>query len=164
MSVRPHAIITALSAVLFISLSGPVRADLTICNQTTEPAGVAVAARTAAIWKSDGWWTVEPGRCKSLIKGRLSEQNYYLHALHYNLGGRWDGKETFCVDRGSFSIEGRLDCETRGYETAGFLMIDTQGKPDWQHTLADDHEVSLHGSVINHKDLRENGSSHSEEE
>lgn len=153
MPVRSHTAKSALTAVLFTTLSGPALADLTVCNQTREPAGVALAAKAGAIWRSDGWWTIEPGRCKSLLKGRLTNQDYYLHALHYNVGGRWDGEERFCVDRGSFSIEGRLDCEQRGYETAGFLKIDPQGKSDWQHTLADNHQTSSHGRVIDHSKM-----------
>ena len=128
---------TIVAGLMLIVLPGRAQADLTVCNQTRQPAGVALAMKADVIWKSEGWWTIEPGRCKALLKGRLARQDYYLHAVHYNVGGRWEGEESFCVDHGSFSIEGRLDCETRGYKPAGFLKIDTRGKSNWQHTLVD---------------------------
>ncbi len=127
---------------LLAIVSGRAEADLTVCNQTREPAGIALAMKTETLWSSEGWWTIEPGRCKTLLKGRLAKQDYFIHALHYNVGGRWEGEESFCVDRGSFTIEGRFDCEARGYEKAGFLKVDTKGKSDWQHTLVDHVETT----------------------
>ena len=127
---------------LLVTLAARADADLTICNQTKQPTGIALAMKTETLWKSEGWWTVEPGRCKTLLTGRLTMHDYYLHALHYNVGGLWEGEESFCVGRGSFTIEGRFDCEARGYETARFLKVDTKGKSDWQHTLVDHLETT----------------------
>lgn len=134
----------ASALMIALALSGEqAYADLTICNQTKQPAGLALAMQTglseatANTWTSLGWWTVEAGRCKAILDGPLTEHSYFLHALHYNVGGRWEGDESFCVDRGSFTIEGRGNCAARGFEDAKFLEIETEGKPDWQHTLLD---------------------------
>lgn len=116
--------------------AAPAQADLTICNQTHEPAGIALAMKVGAQWTSSGWWTVEAGRCKAVLEGALGEGPYFLHGVHYNVGGRWEGREKFCIGRGSFSIEGRDDCKERGYESVKFLKVETRGKSDWQHTLA----------------------------
>lgn len=140
------------ACILGIGLAPQADADLTICNQTDQPVGVAIATRIEVVWKSDGWWTVEPGRCKAVLKGHLTGTDYFLHALHYNVGGRWEGTENFCIDRGSFSIEGRHDCDARGFASAGFLRIETKGKPDWQHTLGDDAAKPAHGEIIQHSD------------
>lgn len=142
MQARPSIALTFATGFLLVAHSERADADLTICNQTKQPTGIALAMKTEVLWKSEGWWTVEPGRCKTLLKGRLTKRDYYLHALHYSVGGRWEGEENFCVGRGSFTIEGRFDCETRGYETARFLKVDTKGKSDWQHTLVDHLETT----------------------
>lgn len=139
------------------STGGEAQADLTICNQTQQPAGLALAMKTGETWTSAGWWTVEASRCKTLVDGPLSAQTYFLHGVHYNVGGSWHGAEEFCIGRGSFTIEGRQECETRGYDTAGFFKIDTQGKPDWQHTLLDqaaNHSQSA--PLQNHPEAPEN--------
>jgi uncharacterized membrane protein len=114
----------------------PAQADLTICNQTHEPAGIALAMKVGAQWTSSGWWTVKAGRCKAVLEGALGEGPYFIHGAHYNVGGRWEGDEKFCIARGSFSIKGRGDCKGRGYQPAKFLKVETNGKSDWQHTLA----------------------------
>lgn len=124
-------------AIGLVLVCDEARADLTICNQTQQPAGLALAMQTGETWTSAGWWSVEASRCKTLLEGPLSAQTYFLHGVHYNVGGRWEGAQEFCIGRGSFTIEGREQCETRGYDTAGFFEVDTKGKPDWQHTLLD---------------------------
>lgn len=153
MPVRGPSTITLVASLLVAGSPAPAGADLTICNQTSEPAGIAIALVNNDKWKSEGWWTIDPGRCKAVLKGRLADEDYFLHGRHYNVGGRWEGDAAFCIDRGSFSIEGRRNCEMRGFETSGFLKIETEGKPDWQHTLTDDARTSTHGAVIEHNDL-----------
>lgn len=143
-------------ALGLVLASNEARADLTICNQTQQPAGLALAMQNGETWTSTGWWTVEASRCKTLLNGPLSAQSYFLHGVHYNVGGRWEGAEEFCIGRGSFTIEGRQECEARGYDTAEFFKIDTKGKSDWQHTLLAQSAAPLQNHPHNHPEAPEN--------
>lgn len=118
----------AMVGVIGAGLPSPAHADFRVCNKTEHTLGLALAFKDRRMWTSLGWWSVEPDDCETLVEGALLETPYYIHAEHFDVGGAWEGPRLFCVDNGSFEITGREECEDRGFETAGFFEIKTDGQ------------------------------------
>src|SRR5664279_1353400 len=61
--------------------SAPARADLKLCNNSTGVVHIAVGYKDKEGWASDGWWTVNPNACSSILKGALIARYYYIYAV-----------------------------------------------------------------------------------
>ncbi len=123
---------------IFFSLTASSQADLVICNETSSRIGVSIGYKDDNGWGSEGWWNIQPEKCQPILSGELVSQYYYLHAIDYDLGGEWSGDHQMCVKPESFTIRGNITCTKQGWETAGFLRIDTKEKTNWLIRLDDD--------------------------
>jgi uncharacterized membrane protein len=115
----------------------PAKADLRICNETTNLVSVALGYRAERGWMSEGWWQAPPGDCRVLYQGDLERRFYYIFAADDVGGGAWDGTVFMCTRDETFTIFGVEDCLARGYERTGFFEIDTQNKTDWTLQLTE---------------------------
>ncbi len=130
------------------------RADFRVCNATQELVGVSIGYRARTGWITEGWWHVEPSKCKTLIEGPLASRYYYLYAEDALRGGRWDGPVNMCVAEREFKITGVNDCFTRGFQRAGFREYDTENQQSWMVQLVDDQaqsetQTGQDGPIIN---------------
>lgn len=127
---------------VFLYAAEPACAKLDVCNKAAGPAKVALGRFDGAGWMSQGWWTIAPHTCATLIDHPLVARYYYLYATDGGAGS-WSGSRAFCVgtpDKFSiakFSIPGRGDCASRGYDQKSFFEVDTGNKPDWTQSLSD---------------------------
>jgi len=126
-----------LAFALLLAAAPQAQAAFRICNKTAHAVSTALGHYDGKDWVSEGWWTVAPGGCEYLLKGDLIARYYYLHAVHHDVGGGWDGDRGFCVAEGRFRVDGRADCSKRGYGRKGFFEIDTRESLDWTQNLAD---------------------------
>jgi uncharacterized membrane protein len=117
--------------------TGPARADLRVCNETSNMVSVAMGYRAERGWMSEGWWQAPPGDCRVLYQGNLSRRFYYLYAVDDIGGGAWQGQVFMCTRDETFTIFGVEDCLARGYERTGFFEIDTQNRTDWTLQLTE---------------------------
>jgi len=128
--------------IIFIFFgSKSVKADLVICNETESRIGVSIGYKDQNGWGSEGWWNIQPAKCQPILEGKLESQYYYLHAIDYDLGGEWSGDHQMCVTAESFTIRGNITCTKKGWETAGFLRIDTEGETNWVIRLDSDDKI-----------------------
>ena len=121
-------------SLIFIALIGtssPARAELKLCNTTSSRVGVAIGYREKDRWATEGWWNVASNTCEVLLKGKLIARYYYIHAVDYDRGGEWSGKDTMCTTDKAFTVFGVKDCVKRGYKRTGFFEIDTKNEDDW---------------------------------
>jgi uncharacterized membrane protein len=127
-----------LPALLFFALlSQPASAALNVCNKTARDARVAVGRFDGTDWMSEGWWTVTPAKCTTVVTGPLKARYYYLYAVDGG-SGSWDGARQFCLGTADkFQAVGRTNCIGRGMDRKGFFRIDTGDKPDYTQTLSD---------------------------
>ena len=88
-------------------------------------------------WTTEGWWNIASQTCETLLKGTLSSQYYYVHAVDYDRGGEWAGTNQMCTTDKSFTIRGTQDCQKRGYKRTGFFEVDTNDAKDWTIRLTD---------------------------
>ncbi|MGH6828489.1 MAG: DUF1036 domain-containing protein [Rhizomicrobium sp.] len=131
---RRALLLTILSALAAIPL--PASAAFHVCNKTDAAARVALGRFDGRHWTSQGWWTLQPGRCARLLDGPLRARYYYLYAAD-STAGTWEGRTHFCIAPGAkFVIPGRNDCAQRGFDRRGFFEVDTGNAPDWTQTLA----------------------------
>lgn len=118
-------------------MSVPARADLRVCNQTSNAINIALGHRDDRGWQSEGWWLAGPNDCAIVYQGDLNARFYYLFAADDVGGGAWDGESLMCTRDDTFTIFGVEDCLARGYERSGFFEVDTQNKSDWTVQLTE---------------------------
>lgn len=118
----------------------PASADLKLCNTTSSRVGVAIGYKDEKGWVSEGWWNVASQTCEVLLKGTLVARYFYVHALDYDRGGEWGGKNFMCTGDKAFTIRGEQDCSGRGYKRSGFFEVDTKEEKEWTVRLTDPGE------------------------
>jgi uncharacterized membrane protein len=129
----------AAGAVMMMgAMSLPAKADLKLCNETESRVGAALGYKDKQGWVTEGWWTVDPQKCVTFLKGPLIARYYYVFAVDYDKGGSWGGNSMMCTRDKVFTIRGIEDCEARGYRKTGFFEVDTKEETDWTVSLKGD--------------------------
>lgn len=111
---------------------GQAAAGLTFCNRTQDIVWSALGVDAQGKKQSQGWWRLQPGQCEKVIKDRLVDRYIYAFATADRTEGvdqTWGGTAQFCTRDSLFQIEDAADCAGRGFESTGFLEIDTGGRP-----------------------------------
>jgi uncharacterized membrane protein len=67
------------------------------CNYTGEKLWVTIASFENSMWQTDGWYTIEPTKCRKL-HNTLSNTRFYLRAQGAS-GKIWGGNHNFCIDQ-----------------------------------------------------------------
>jgi uncharacterized membrane protein len=128
----------AVTAVALLVLGpAPAFADLKLCNSTSSRIGVSVGYQDPKGWATEGWWTISPQTCETLLKGAVPSQFIYVHAVDYDRGGEWAGGNEMCTDEKSFVIRGVDECSKRGYKRSGFFEVNTGDAKEWTVRLTD---------------------------
>ncbi len=123
-----RGIIKLLVAFLLALPSVTANAGLYACNNTTETLETTIGFIDPAskVWSSVGWYTLASGKCEEVVTGPLAHDSrgrFALFLYTQNNGAVWTrSNATFCIGRGG-KIEGRENCEARGYETKWFEGI-----------------------------------------
>lgn len=123
--------VLALATMGLMATTTASKAELKLCNTTSSRVGVAIGYREKERWATEGWWNVASNTCEVLLKGKLIARFYYIHAVDYDKGGEWSGKDTMCTTDKAFTVFGVKDCVKRGYKRTGFFEIDTKNEHDW---------------------------------
>lgn len=124
--------------------AAPARADLRVCNQSSNQVSIAFGYRAEKGWQSEGWWIAPPSKCAVVYQGDLTavkSRYFYLYVADDVSGGVWDGTNFMCTRDESFTIFGVEDCLARGYERTGFFEVDTQHRQDWTLQLTDPDNI-----------------------
>lgn len=122
----------ALALPVILLAAAPAHAKLEICNKTPSPFSVAIAFETDADIVSQGWWTVDPDKCSTVIEGDLTRQYYYHYVKSRPLNVEWAGTFNFCTTEDpQFRISGAGGCEERNFHATGFRQIDVGSNKDF---------------------------------
>jgi uncharacterized membrane protein len=127
----------AVFVVAIVLQSAPAAADLKLCNSTASRIGVAIGYQDKEGWATEGWWNIASQTCETLLKGAVPSRFIYVHAIDYDRGGEWAGKNDMCTGEKSFTIRGVQDCVSRGYKATGFFEVDTGDAKEWTVRLTD---------------------------
>lgn len=127
--------------MVMLSMSGlaatAAHADLKLCNSTASRVGVSIGYQDNTGWATEGWWNIASQTCETLLKGPVPSRFVYVHAVDYDRGGEWGGKNDMCTADKSFAIRGVQDCAKRGYKRTGFFEVDTGEAKEWTIRLTD---------------------------
>ena len=119
--------------------STPAQAGYEYCNNTSYVLKSAIAYQDNNTWKSRGWWTLLPGKCRTILPQDLKERAYYTYAesVPGHRGGikYFAGNIPFCTKEGFFTIEGRDECTTQGYAGGSFVKVDVGKTNNWTTTF-----------------------------
>ncbi len=129
---------TTLLLAVTMTLFGaaPALAAFNVCTKTSLPTRVSIGRFDGTSWTSEGWWTIKPKSCASILTGPLQGRFYYLYATDGG-AGTWEGKTFFCVAPDSrFKSASRGNCTKRGFDRRGFFEVDTGKKADWTQNLS----------------------------
>lgn len=121
------------------------RLGLDFCNRTSELVWAAVGYRNGSEDMSSGWLRIEPGSCRKAIKGKLTQDAYYVYAEAVDdMGGAamrdgapliWSGDRSYCTKPTRFEIRGRERCAARGFDERRFMRVETAGEEFREVTL-----------------------------
>ena len=125
------------AATGFLAATETARADLRVCNKTSSRGSTAIGYRDNEGWVTEGWWTLDPVSCQTILSGPLGARYYYVYALDADQGGWWSGEAFMCTQHRMFKIRGIDKCGDRGYERTGFLEIDTGEQRSWTVQLTE---------------------------
>lgn len=110
------------SLTVTIATSNQAHAKLEVCNETDLQRDIAIGYKKDGEWTSEGWWILEVGECKPVIKEELTSTFYYYRAV--NKGKEFDpGKYSFCTQTEVFTIVGDENCESRGFDKSFFREL-----------------------------------------
>lgn len=121
--------------------AGPAVADLKLCNATGSRVGVAIGYKAPGGWATEGWWSLSSQTCETLLRGAVPSRFVYIHAVDYDRGGDWVGKNFMCTQDKAFVIQGVQDCTKRGYKRTGFYEVDTGEAKEWTIRLTDPEDT-----------------------
>lgn len=127
----------ALATASTIATAAPASANLKLCNATNSRVGVAIGYRDDNGWATEGWWNVSSQSCETLLRGAVPSRYIYIHAVDYDRGGAWVGKNFMCTNDKSFAIRGAQECRERGFKSMGFFEVDTGDAKEWTIRLTD---------------------------
>jgi len=100
-------------AAFLISTAG-ARADLEICNRTSFVIEAAIGVETKGAAATRGWFRVDPGNCRSVLRGEISADHLYLHARALSLYGSLSPLSAthieLCTGGTDFLIAGAKKC------------------------------------------------------
>jgi uncharacterized membrane protein len=102
-----------LGVIIMMSLAHPAKADFTICNDTTKGSLAVAAAYNYDdgfdSWsRSEGFWTIPQGECKSTLTGFSHGDSLYLFAWAISDQSlTWSGATTYSANSMAFCVDGQ---------------------------------------------------------
>ena len=118
--------------------AGDAHADYRVCNKTHILANVALGVDSGEQFSTEGWWTLSPGECATVIANPLKYRYLYLYAMNIAGVAIVGGPVRMCIDDVKFKAIGAADCWRRGLKSVGFWEIDTRDASDWTTFLTDE--------------------------
>lgn len=95
--------------------ASPARADLELCNRTSFVVDAALGIEEQKVAATRGWFRVDPGTCRTVMRGDPSFSRLFVHVRPLPVYGRVEplhGSETqLCVGEVEFLIAGARACK-----------------------------------------------------
>ncbi|MBX3519669.1 MAG: DUF1036 domain-containing protein [Xanthobacteraceae bacterium] len=103
-----------LAAVFLLAAMQPARADLEICNRTSFVIEAAIGIESKGAAATRGWFRVDPGACRVVLRGEPIADHLYLHARALALYGALRPLSAahidLCTGSGDFLLAGAKQC------------------------------------------------------
>ncbi len=118
--------LAALAGLLLGAGVSSARADLSICNRTSYVAEAALGIEQGGTRVTRGWFRVEPGACRMVLRGEVVAERLYLHARALPLYGTvtMTARGTdLCTGLGDFLISPADACTGIGQAMLPFAEV-----------------------------------------
>jgi uncharacterized membrane protein len=103
-----------LAAIFLLAATNAAQADLEICNRTSFVIEAAIGVETKGAAATRGWFRVDPGACRSVLRGEVAADHLYLHAralpLYGTLRPLSAAHVNLCAGNGDFLLAGAHKC------------------------------------------------------
>jgi uncharacterized membrane protein len=103
------------------------------CNRAESPVWSAIAMQEEGdVYRSRGWWRLEPSECAKIVKGQLGKDHYYVYGLieegrsERRLAG---GDRSFCVNAVKFDLKNDTTCADLDIDEAVFRRVEIGSSP-----------------------------------
>ena len=114
----------------------PARANFRVCNGYHQHISTAVAYYSSeySYAISEGWWTLDPGECKTALGGDLKVQYVYVYAVNDDNSWEWAGDYKVCVNPNDpFTL---YDAQNKcPFEFKNFRSVDTGDYKSFTYTF-----------------------------
>jgi uncharacterized membrane protein len=101
-------------AILLTCFVSPARADLEVCNRTSFIVESAIGIEEQSVTATRGWFRVDPGACRIVLRGDLTTDRMFVHARTLPVYGPVKPlhatEAELCVGEGEFLIAGARRC------------------------------------------------------
>jgi uncharacterized membrane protein len=108
----------------FAIVSSPAFADIEICNRTSFIVETAIGIEDQGAAATRGWFRVDPGTCRSVMRGDASFEKIFVHARALPVYGALNpllpSAAQLCVGEGEFLIGGARRCENEKQRLVAF--------------------------------------------
>jgi uncharacterized membrane protein len=125
----------ALAGAFLLVLASPALADLQICNRTSFVAETALGVETAGLAATRGWFRVDPGQCRTVLRGAPDAERLFLHARALPLYGAvrplTPTDVQLCVGEQQFLVAGARRCTKEDERLVPFAEVkprESEGK------------------------------------
>jgi uncharacterized membrane protein len=103
-----------LAALLLLVAAVPARADLEICNRTSFVLEAAIGIESKGAAATRGWFRIDPGACRAVLRGEIVADHLYVHARALPLYGALRPLSAahinLCAGNGDFLLAGAKKC------------------------------------------------------
>ena len=117
----------ALAGVFLLALGAPALADLQICNRTSFVAETALGVETKGAAATRGWFRVDPGQCRTVLRGAPDAERLFLHARALAIYGAvrplTPAEVQLCVGEQDFLVAGARRCTKQGERLEPFAEV-----------------------------------------
>lgn len=104
-----------LAALAIPALAAPALADLELCNRTSFVFEAALGVEEKGATATRGWFRIEPGACRTVLRGDPAAERLFVHARTLALYGPARALNAaqleLCVGEGDFLIAGARRCD-----------------------------------------------------
>jgi len=145
---RSFSVEIAAAAIALLAPASPVFADLQLCNRTSFVAETALGVETLGVHATRGWFRIDPGQCRVILRGKIEADHLYVHAHALAIYGGVKPLTTaqmeLCVGEKDFLVAGARRCTKVGERLAPFAEVltrDIEGVPSVQLSEPNDYSA-----------------------
>ncbi len=117
----------ALASVFLLALASSAFADLQICNRTSFVAETALGIESKGVAATRGWFRVDPGQCRTVLRGTPDAERLFLHARALAVYGAvrplTPAEVQLCVGERDFLVAGARRCLKAGERLVSFAEV-----------------------------------------
>jgi uncharacterized membrane protein len=123
-----------LIVVFFTPLASPAHADLQLCNRTSFVVEAALGVEEKGVTATRGWFRVDPGACRTVLRGDPTADRLLVHARALALYGSVRplnaAQVQLCVGEGDFLVAGAQRCKDANQRLVPFAEVRPRATPN----------------------------------